>query len=67
MYKHKELPTLAVDTREAARMLGLSPRSIQNYIKVKLLPARKIGKRTVLLVKDLEAFLKRDQPSPVSK
>ena len=48
-------------------MLGISPRSIQNYVKVKTLPARKIGKRTVLLVKDLEAFLKRDQPSPVSK
>lgn len=62
------MPTerLAVDTREAARLTGLSPRTIQNYIAAKLLPARKIGRRTVLHVKDLETFLKRDQPS-VSK
>jgi excisionase family DNA binding protein len=55
---------LAVDTREAARMLSVSPRTTQNYIAAKLLRARKIGRRTVILVKDLEAFLKRDQPSP---
>lgn len=48
-------------------MLGISPRSIQNYIRVEALPARKIGRRTVILVRDLEAFLGADQPSPVSK
>jgi hypothetical protein len=58
---------LAVDVRTASHMLSVSPRTIQNYIRLKMLPARKLGRRTVLLVKDLEAFLKRDQPSPVSK
>jgi len=58
---------LAVDIREAAQMLSVSPRTIQNYIAAKLLPARKIGRRTVIPVRGLEAFLRRDQPSPVSK
>ncbi len=56
---------LAVDTREAARLLSVSPRTLQNYIAAKLLPARKIGRRTVIPVKALEGFLKRDQPTPV--
>ena len=55
---------LAVDTREAARMLSVSPRTIQNYIAAKLLPARKIGRRTVIPVRALEAFLRTDHASP---
>jgi len=54
---------LAVSVREAAAMLSLSSRSIQNFIAAKRIPARKIGRRTLILVRDLEAFLRRDQPS----
>ena len=56
---------LAVDIRSAAEMLSVSPRTIQNYIHAKLLPARKIGRRTVIPVRALENFLRSDQPSPV--
>jgi excisionase family DNA binding protein len=56
---------LAVDIRRAAEMLSVSPRTIQNYIHARLLPARKIGRRTVIPVRALEAFLRTDQPSPV--
>jgi excisionase family DNA binding protein len=56
---------LAVSISEAARMLSVSPRTIQNYLQAKLLPARKIGRRTVIPVRALEAFLRTDQPSPV--
>jgi excisionase family DNA binding protein len=63
----EQINKIAVSVREAAAMLGISPRSIQNYIRVKTLPARKIGRRTVILVRDLEAFLGTDRPSPVSK
>jgi excisionase family DNA binding protein len=56
---------LAVSVREAAAMLSVSPRSIQNYVTAKLLPARKIGRRTVISVRALENFLRKDQPSPV--
>jgi excisionase family DNA binding protein len=55
---------LAVSVGEAAAMLSLSSRSIQNYITAKKIPVRKVGKRTLILVRDLEAFLQRDQLSP---
>jgi excisionase family DNA binding protein len=55
---------LAVDIREAAQMLSVSPRTIQNYIAAKLLPGRKIGRRTVIPVRALEAFLRSDHASP---
>ena len=55
---------LAVSAPEAAAMLSLSLRSIQNYIAAKKIPARKVGKRTLILVRDLEEFLRKDQPSP---
>ena len=55
---------LAVGLREAAAMLSLSLRSIQNYIAARQIPARKVGKRTLILVRDLEKFLGKDQPSP---
>lgn len=55
---------LAVGVREAVAMLSLSSRSIQNYIATKKIPARKVGKRTLILVRDLEAFLSKDRPSP---
>jgi excisionase family DNA binding protein len=54
---------LAVSTREAAQMLSVSPRTIQNYISAKLLQARKIGRRTVIPVRALEAFLRTDHES----
>jgi excisionase family DNA binding protein len=58
---------LAVDIPEAARMLSVSPRTIQNYIAVKLLPALKIGRRTVIPVRALEAFLRTDHESPTKR
>jgi excisionase family DNA binding protein len=57
---------IAVSVREAARLLSVSPRTIQNYVAAKMLPGRKIGRRTVIPVKALEAFIRRDQPSPKS-
>jgi excisionase family DNA binding protein len=56
---------LAVSIREAAAMLSISPRSIQNFLRERRLPARKIGRRTVIPLRALEAFLRTDQPSPV--
>jgi excisionase family DNA binding protein len=55
---------LAVDIRSAAEMLSVSPRTIQNYIAAKMLPARKIGRRTVITVRALESFLRVDQSLP---
>lgn len=57
---------LAVDIREAAQMCSVSPRTIQNYIRAKLLPARKLGRRTVIEIRSLQKFLRTDHPSPGS-
>jgi excisionase family DNA binding protein len=56
---------LAVDIREAAAMLSVSPRTIANYIHAGLLRSRKIGKRRLVTVKALEDFLATDRQSPV--
>jgi excisionase family DNA binding protein len=58
---------IAVSVREAARLLSVSPRTIQNYITAKLLSARKIGRRTVIPVRALEAFLRTDHASPTQR
>lgn len=63
MDKHTERTPLAVSKREAAAMLGISIRSVENYLAMKRLVARKIGRRTVLLVSSLHSFLRSDQPS----
>ena len=55
---------LAVSVSEAARLLGLSKRSVENYIAAKRLVSRKAGRRTLVLTSSLSAFLRHDQPSP---
>jgi hypothetical protein len=57
------LKPLAVGKQQAAAMLGISVRSVENYIALKKLQARKIGTRTVLPVSSLERFIRMDQPS----
>lgn len=58
-----ESPRIAVGVAEAARMAGLSRRSIENYISLKLLPSVRCGRRRLVRVKDLEKFLSSDKPS----
>jgi len=58
---------LAVNVREAAAMLSVSPRTIQNYVRAKMLPCRKIGRRTVIPVRALEAFLRSDHELPAAE
>ena len=62
MNAHNPGDKLAVSTREAAQMLSVSPRTIQNYFRAKMLPSRKIGRRTVIPVRALENFLRTGQP-----
>ena len=55
---------LAVDVKRAAEMLSISPRSIQNYLRLKIIRGRKLGRRTVIPVSELARLLRSDQPSP---
>lgn len=61
----EKIEKLAVGIREAAEMIGVSPRTVQNYVSAKLLGSRKLGRRRVILVRSLEAFLRTDQKLPV--
>ena len=49
---------LAVGMVEAGRRLGLSARTIANLIARKELPSRKVGRRRLIAVQDLEEFIK---------
>lgn len=54
---------LAVDVKRAAEMLSISPRSIQNYLRLRIIKGRKLGRRTVIPVSELSRLLRSDQPS----
>jgi excisionase family DNA binding protein len=54
---------LAVNVPEAARRLGVSPRTIATLIARGELLSRKIGRRRVIPVEALEKFLRRDHPT----
>jgi excisionase family DNA binding protein len=51
---------LAVSIKEAARRLGVCPRTIGNLVRVKELASRRIGRRRIIPVTALEAFLRKD-------
>jgi excisionase family DNA binding protein len=51
---------LAVGVAEAARRIGVCPRTVTNLIQAKELVSRKIGRRRVIPVSALLAFLRHD-------
>lgn len=51
---------LAVSIPEAGRRIGVCPRTITNLIRAKELTSRKIGRRRVIPITALEAFLRHD-------
>lgn len=57
---HSRERQLAVGMTEAARMLGLSVRTIATLISNNDLPSQKVGRRRLITVSDLESFIKRD-------
>src|SRR5262249_46933447 len=56
---------LAVNIPEAARRLGLSTRTVAALVSRQELPSRKVGRRRIIPVEAVEAFLKDDYgPTP---
>lgn len=53
-------PPLLVSKRDAAALLSLCLRSIDNLIAGKQLPCRRIGKRVLIQYSALVAFARRD-------
>ncbi len=54
---------ILVSIRDAARMLSVSSRTIQNLLAAKRLPARKIGRRTLIPHSALEQLARHDTPT----
>ena len=57
---HRDETVLAVGLTEAARRLGLSPRTVATLVLRDELPSRKVGRRRIIPVVALEAFLRGD-------
>jgi len=51
---------ILVSKREAARLLSLSVRSIENLVARKELVPRRVGRRVLFVRKSLELFARRD-------
>lgn len=51
-------PDTAISIVEAARILGISRSTLYILIKQGRLPTRKLGKRSLILRSELEAFMK---------
>lgn len=56
---------LLVSKRDAAVALSLSVRTIENLIAAKKLPARKIGRRTLIPYSALRGLASRDTDIPI--
>jgi excisionase family DNA binding protein len=59
---HRDESSLAVGMAEAALRLGLSARTIANLIRRNELPSRKVGRRRLIAVRDLEKFVQGNRP-----
>jgi len=57
---------LAVSIAEAARRLGISARTVATLIATGELASRKIGRRRIIPVSVLEAFIGRDHRTKVA-
>lgn len=55
------LQPIAVSSAEAAKMIGVSHRSMQHYVKAGRIAATQTGKRTLIEIAELKAFLLRNR------
>jgi excisionase family DNA binding protein len=56
----KKLEPIFVSVKDAAGLLAVCPRTVQNLVVAKRLRARKIGRRTLLSYRELLAFARSD-------
>jgi len=54
---------ILIGKKECATALGVSVRTIENLISRKELPARKVGRRTLIPYRALQAFARHDHPT----
>lgn len=58
---------LAVGIAEAARRLGLSARTVATLVLRRELPSRKVGRRRIIPVVALEAFIRTDHHHEIER
>jgi len=54
---------MAMSKIEAARMLGVSVRTVDRLIALKRLPVRRLGRRVLVPRHSLQSFLRADHPT----
>jgi excisionase family DNA binding protein len=52
---------LSVGLKEAAKMIGIAPRTLRKYAALRQIPSVKLGNRLLFRVADLEQFLKEHE------
>ena len=55
-----QLSPILVTIKDAANLLSVCPRTVQNLIVAKKLKARKVGRRTLLSYRELLTFAQHD-------
>jgi excisionase family DNA binding protein len=63
---HRDETVVAVGMSEAGRRLGLSTRTVATLVLRNELPSRKVGRRRIIPVMALEAFVRSDHPERTS-
>ena len=61
------MDTILLSKPEAARMLGLSVRSIDHLISKKKLPTRRIGKRVLITRSAVETFASAESSTEITR
>lgn len=55
------MQALAVDTKTAAAMIGLSPKTVGRYVRAGRIRVVRVGRRITIPIHSLERFLEVDQ------
>lgn len=54
-----ETPRQAVSVREAARLLSISPRTVDKYVALKVIPTFRIGRRVLIPMKNVNEIVSK--------
>jgi excisionase family DNA binding protein len=57
-----EMPRQAVSVREAARLLSISPRTVDKYVALKVIPTVRVGRRVLVPMKSVNEVVARGIP-----
>jgi excisionase family DNA binding protein len=67
MEQKTALDPLLVSVRQAAELLNVCPRTVQNLLTAKRLRARKLGRRTLLCYRELVEFARHDHATALER